>query len=501
MIRNTHEPITTTKVGTVTITDNAGNTKNCNVNAYVDKTAPTCGAITGASTTWTNGNRTIKAKCSDSGSGCSSAEFQATFSATAKTGNITIKDNAGLTTNCPVNVYIDKNAPTCGTISGASTAWTNGNRTVTVACNDSGGSGCGAKSQTYSSTTKTANITLTDGAGNSVACGVNVYVDKTAPTCGTITGASTAWTNGNRTIKANCSDSHSGCTQSQFSKTFSSSTKTGNVTIKDNAGWTTNCAANVYVDKNAPTCGSISGASTSWTNGNRTITVNCNDSGGSGCGAKSQTFSSTKRTSSITLKDGAGNSVSCGVNVYVDKTAPSCGGVSGASTSWTGGDRSISVNCSDSDSGCSSGSFSRYFNWTVSTDNITIRDNAGNTRNCGVNVYVDKTAPSVWTSQGPSAQRCGGSKGLIATYEVREYESGLSYVGDWWGWDYDFNGANALNRNVGQGSTSFTKTHRWSASCRAVGSPASYCYRIKVLARDRAGNETHFVSPGCAYKG
>ena len=346
---------------------------------------------------------------------------------------------------------------------------------------------------------KNGTITITDMVGNTRDCSVNAYVDKTAPSCGNVSGASTTWTKNNRDITVACSDGHSGCAASSYKKTFSSTTKTGTITVKDNAGNVKDCTVNAYVDKNAPTCGSISGGSTSWTSGDRNITVNCNDTG-SGCSAVQKKYTSTKKTDSVQIKDGAGNTANCSVNVYVDKTAPSCNGVWGDSTSWTNGDRSIGVGCSDSDSRCGQGSYSRYFNWTTRTDNVTIYDNAGNSRNCGVNVYVDKTPPSVWTSEGPWGQKCNGYKGLHAVYEVREYESGLAFVGDWWGWDWDFNGANALNRNVGWGTDSFTKIHNWSAGCTVKNQPGGYCYRIKVLARDIAGNEAHFVSPDCAYK-
>ena len=561
-----------TKVGKITISDKVGNTRDCDVNAYVDKTPPTCGNISGASTTWTNRDRNISVACSDSQSGCTNNSFSNNFTSTQQTGNITIKDNVGNTAVCPVNVYIDKNKPTCGAVSGDSTTWTKSDRNITVACNDTGGSGCNAVSKNFNSTTKTANITLKDGAGNSVSCAVNAYVDKTAPSCGTVSGDSTSWTKNDRKVKIGCSDSESGCSNGTFENNFNYSTKTGNITISDNVGNTRNCGVNVYVDKTAPSCGNISGQSTtwtkndreisvacsdshsgctdtsfkrkfnwtlsngtitikdkagntrdcgvnayvdktaptcgwkegessSWTNGDRQITVHCNDSG-SGCSAVTKKYTSTKRTDTIQIKDGAGNTANCGVNVFVDKTAPSCNGVWGDSTSWTNGDRSIGVGCSDSDSGCGQGSYSRYFNWTVATDGITIWDHAGNSRWCGVNVYVDKTPPNVWTSYGPVGQSCGGRVGVLASYEVREWESGLAFVGDWWGWDWDFDGSNALNRNVGWGSTSFSKTHHWSSNCTSVRAPAKgICYRIKVLARDIAGNETHHVSPDCAYRG
>ena len=80
--------------------------------------------------------------------------------------------------------------------------------------------------------------------------------DTTAPSCGSWSGESTTWTKGSRTISVGCTDSGSGCKQSTYSKTFTSSTTTSNVTltISDNAGNTKDCSktANVYLDTGAP---------------------------------------------------------------------------------------------------------------------------------------------------------------------------------------------------------------------------------------------------------
>ena len=324
-------------------------------------------------------------------------------------GESTIKykacDDAG---NCSGWVsYIaklDRTAPTCGTATGASTDWTNSDRTISVVCSETGGSNCkkSSYSSTYNSgTTTTANITIQDNAGNSRNCSVNVYVDKEAPSCGTVTGASTNWTKENRTISVACSETGgSNCKKSSYSSTYSSgTTKTANIAIQDNAGNSRNCSVNVYVDKEAPSCGTVTGASTNWTKENRTISVACSETGGSNCkkSSYSSTYSSgTTKTANIAIQDNAGNSRNCSVNVYVDKEAPSCGTVTGASTNWTSSNRTISVACSESGgSNCKKTSYSStYSSGTTKTANIAIQDNAGNSRNCSVNVYVDKDNPT-----------------------------------------------------------------------------------------------------------
>ena len=168
---------------------------------------------------------------------------------------VIVQDNAGNESSIK---YIVENkdvvGPKCGEVTGSSTNWTNKDRTITVTCKDDG-SGCkqNTYTATFASTTKTGEIVMEDNEGNQTACKVNVYVDKTAPTCGTVTGESTTWTSSDRTISVGCSDSNSGCESSNVSKTFSSTAKTGSISIKDNAGNTKSCSANVYVDKTTPT--------------------------------------------------------------------------------------------------------------------------------------------------------------------------------------------------------------------------------------------------------
>jgi prepilin-type N-terminal cleavage/methylation domain-containing protein len=390
----------------------------------IDRTAPTC-ASSGGSTTWTNGNRTLTGTCSDTGgSGCS-GNASTTYSTNTNTTTAspgTVTDVAGNSVVCPANqtVRIDKTAPTC-TSSGGSTTWTNGNRTLTGTCSDTGGSGCvGNASTTYSTNTNTTTAspgTVSDVAGNSVTCPANqtVRIDKTAPTCSS-SGGSTTWTNGNRTLTGTCSDTGgSGCV-GNATITYSTNTNVTNVspgTVTDVAGNSVVCPANqtVRIDKTAPTCSS-SGGSTTWTNGNRTLTGTCSDTGGSGCsGNASTTYSTNTNTTTAspgTVTDVAGNSVVCPANqtVRIDKTAPTCTS-SGGSTTWTNGNRTLTGTCSDTGgSGCvgnASTTYSTNTNTTTASPG-TVSDVAGNSVTCPANqtVRIDKTAPSLTFSRNGS---------------------------------------------------------------------------------------------------
>ena len=507
---------------------------------YTDTTPPVCGEITGASTTWNTGKRTITVGCSDVGSGCKRDSYTYEFSGDVKVGKIEIADKAGNTTNCDVNVYLDNYPPvvtlkaykkkageiapqgsvmnqitntmtspnksltingdtvngwmnkakwpngvyleldysdisqvskiewkwnavglqktnanvnvitqTSQTVtpnnasgkskekiendgyrygeiiitdqfnhtstikvtapldrvlpdmpvSGDSTTWINTNRTINIGCTDAV-SGC--KTNPYSDVIKntlmTKEYSVEDKAGNVRKKTVNVYVDKTKPKCGSPINASNIWTKNDRNISIGCSDDHSKCSQTSYSKFFNTTTKIGQIEIKDNAGNTEICNVNAYVDKTPPKCNGTDGSSTNWTNLDRTITVRCDDNGGSGCKKTSyqQTFTSNVKTANITIEDNVGYKTDCPVNVYLDKSAPTCGAKSGegSSSSWTKNDRNITVACNDSgESGCSS--VTKNFNSNTTTSSITLKDGAGNTVSCPVNVYIDKSKPTI----------------------------------------------------------------------------------------------------------
>lgn len=154
-----------------------------------DSTEPECGAITGGSTNWINTDRTISIGCSDTISSCKQTSYSNTFTNTTKVGNITIENNAGLTKSCPINVYVDKDKPTCGTIStlpanASSNNWTNNQRQVSIECSDED-SKCvtNTYTETYTSTMATGTITIRDNATNSATCNIPIYVDKINPSC------------------------------------------------------------------------------------------------------------------------------------------------------------------------------------------------------------------------------------------------------------------------------------------------------------------------------
>ena len=77
-----------------------------------DDTPPTCVALETHSE-WTNESRQVKVGCNDTGSGCLRNEFKKTFTSTTDVGIITITDKNGNSTDCEVEVKVDKTSPTC----------------------------------------------------------------------------------------------------------------------------------------------------------------------------------------------------------------------------------------------------------------------------------------------------------------------------------------------------------------------------------------------------
>ena len=149
-------------------------------------------------------------------------------------------------------VMIDRTNPKC-TITGGSTNWTKENRNVTVKCSDGSGSGCkvSSYSDTVSTTTKTKTYTVEDKAGRKGTCEANIYVDKIAPTCSSVTNTSTTWRNKPQTITQYCSDNDSQCAKNFYANTYSNNQTSGTY-IYDKAGNKNYCSYDVYVDTTPP---------------------------------------------------------------------------------------------------------------------------------------------------------------------------------------------------------------------------------------------------------
>ena len=256
--------------------------------------------------------------CGTSGSYCTSSSPKTTLcrwdneydngSSGEVKWRVTINNNAtpSWTTSCQ---SWDASAPTWA-VSYSTTNWTNQDVTVTITCSDNWGSNClmynmanwtisgNSYSKTLSSN-EDSSIALKDGAWNISVIDYNVnFIDKIAPTW-TVTYSNTNWTNGTVDITIKCEDS-----------------------------WRSNC--NMY---------NIPGWSTTTTSGNYTYykTVSVNESW------------------IITLKDTAWNQTPINYSVTnIDTTPPTVDYINSKHDTWTKDEVTVSINCSDSDSWCTS---------------------------------------------------------------------------------------------------------------------------------------------------
>lgn len=159
----------------------------------------------------------------------------------------------------------------------------------------------------------------------------------------------------------------------------------------------------INIDNTAPEC-VYTNESTEWST-SRIIKIGCSDSQ-SGCKSgeleynlKNETIKT--RLYNYPIEDKAGNKTTCSkeMNIYIDNTKPTCS-ISGASTNWAKS-RTITIQCKDSDSGCTDES-SKTISYTTSkvtdSQSFEIKDKVGNTATCNqknYNVYVDNDAPAI----------------------------------------------------------------------------------------------------------
>ena len=457
---------TTTKNGTykMKVKDYANNITSGEITInHIDRTPPKC-VSSGGNNTWTNQSRTIIGTCIDNGegSGCVAKTISKTIDVdtNAKISPGIVRDEAGNETVCPATemVRVDKTKPSC-TVTLSTTEWTNKAVIAYGKCQDSL-SGCTTNNLKKEYTTqmngKVTLGTVRDKAGNEVDCtsSENVKIDTTPPIC-TVSGGNTAWTSGSRTVTGTCNDTggsgckgnisytYNGTSGQNYSITNAGAAGAGNGgTVYDNAGNSTNCAANqtVKIDKKAPTCTTSKKVNTS----SVTITGTCSDTGGSGCkGNATKTVTANGSYSPGSVSDNVGHTTTCpSTNVTeIDKTPPNCPTVTADHTAskWTKDNVVLTITpTSDTKSwdwyrGEGNGTYTYVDNNTGKktktlsnsgkiSGQIVARDAAGNSRTCFTSSYwIDKVKPlspkysSIEISGGTvTSNDCGGKGGTAS---------------------------------------------------------------------------------------
>ena len=116
------------------------------------------------------------------------------------------------------------------------------------------------------------------------------------------------------------------------------------------------------------------------------------------------------RYGELEVIDNTGKKSKINITVPIDTVEPSCGDNNG-STRWTRDDRDLYLACDDSTSKCKQEKYTKLYNYSKKTEDITFEDEAGNKKLCSLDVYVDKDAPTEPTS-GSAGKKNGTEKNV-----------------------------------------------------------------------------------------
>ena len=282
------------------------------------------------------------------------------------------------------------------------------------------------------------------------------------------------------------------------------------IRVRDNAG--NIASATVVIDKIdriAPTCASAGGSET-WTNQSVTLTGTCTDNGG-GSGCREQVITSTidnemsGTATPGTVSDLAGNTTACPTQeVHIDKTPPTCEVEGGTIEN---GLIQIEVNkatiligkCNDTGSGCATGNMRQ----TVSMSTLgnvligTMRDRAGNTADCTVNV-VEGDNPDPGTDTTPPECPVFTANVEPKTWTNKKVEITITPSEDTESWVWETNrstttGENAVWRtwgaNIGTQVKTLQELHKSSDSVD------SQVRQGRVIVSDAHGNSRTCYTP------
>jgi hypothetical protein len=443
-------------------TDKAGNVGNAApLTVKLDKTGPSATLAVTAGTLGNNGwyktDVTVSATGNDSISEpvtCTADQFL-TVDTTGTAFNGSCTNDAGLsTTAAPLNVKLDKTAPTITFDSRTpanANGWNNSDVTVTWNCADATSESVSpTATQTISTEgeNQSATGTCTDNAGNTSSdtqTGINI--DKTAPSINasrTPAANANGWNNTDVTADYTASDDLSGLVDpATGSHTFNSegAGQSHTFTVTDKAGNSASATiSGVNIDKTAPlvtATPSPAANGNGWNNTNVTVTFDGTDglSGLDDCDPAAELSSDgANQTATGSCTDKAGNSTSAtATGINIDKTAPTITFVSRTpapnSNGWNNSDVTVNWSCADGLSGAVAANVSQ----TVSTEaenqssTGTCSDLAGNTASdtqTGIN--IDKTAPSISASRTPAANANGwNNTDVTANYTASDGLSGL----------------------------------------------------------------------------
>lgn len=534
---------TSTDVGTITISDESGNTTDCRVAVRIDKETPKI---------------TVKAYKRTSAGGKTGDAVKSTTLAAAtslsesKTLDLSTLHSSGWINkaNYEHGVYLDIEVEDGYTLQNykerinpgnLKTSTTNDSDMTTILVNETPTT---KKVNKYQAITidgyRTMAVIATDKAGNTARVNIKIPLDRILPVCSSNNApAANDWTINNRTITQYCSDTLSECVRASYAIAYSTTTTTSSVTIADKAGNTNTCNYNVYVDKTKPTTptagaiGAVSGSSSSASIKTAASGSTDSHSGLSGYRYLVKNDSATPAKTAVTATslaftracgksyyawavavDNVGNisdvkylgTTSDGANSYSGWTtcSASCGGGTQTRTNTcalvtTGLSQSCNTQgCCDSTTttwdsygGCSAscGGGTKYrTGYLYSTYNGQYCGTTTGSASCNTHGCCDSTYAGGWSGYGGCSASCGGGTKSQYRYHYSSYNSG-------WCWtEYDYASCNT------QGCCDSTWGGGWggwggcSASC---GGGTQYRYQERYSSYNNGWCWTESASQSC----
>ncbi len=169
----------------------------------------------------------------------------------------------------------------------------------------------------------------------------------------------------------------------------------------------------------------------------------------------------------------------------LDNTGPTCAGDDG-STVWTSSNRTITVQCADSHSGCEKPSYSAsYTSGTTKRSSLIIRDKLNNQTTCRYDVYVDKEPPT------PPTGNIGSVRGSNPTGSIQTAASGSTDTGS---------GVKEY-RYVIKNSSSTPSKSEFTSTSKTFTRSCGTSYYAWAVAVDNVGNVSEVKSLGSTSDG
>lgn len=436
------------------VTDIAGNTITINNVINIDKTGPkiqSSRSPVANKAGWNNTNVTLSYICEDGISGVINCPNDQVISEEGAEQSIeaSISDIAGNTISINDILNIDKVAPTISLkqIPEANEAgWNNTDITLNYTCEDSlSGVGECQPEKVINTEGKDQDIEVTvkDVAGNTTSILTTVNIDKTPPEIQSAIEPSpntSGWNNSDVTLNYTCEDTLSGVKECAPVNVITQEGENQkiDVSVIDIAGNETVISNSLNIDKTPPNIQSSQlpvANDSGWNNTDVTLNYVCEDllSGIETCPEENLVSNeSADQLFELTISDLAGNTASISNTLSIDKTPPDIQSLKkplANKAGWNNTDVTLSYTCQDTLSGvqqCPEEKLISTEGLEQVYESIAI-DIAGNKASINDTLNVDKTAPTIVSSQSPDANATGWNKNNVAlTYDCQDTLSGIA---------------------------------------------------------------------------